>query len=264
MANWGPFALDGKVALVTGGAAGIGLGIVESLSAAGAQVMATGRRADGADILARHVPGAGWFQADLADPDAPDRIVAEAVRRHGRLDILVNNAAMLSNMPLADVTAQYVDAMVATNLRAVILLTRAFAAHCRARGGGGRIVNICSLEGYIATLPEGMAVYSATKSAIPGFTVTMARELGPLGIGVNGIVPGAVVHENLFAKAGIDPDRPPPAWLDENLARLRERTNVGRLGTPADIGHICVFLASEASAFVSGQLIHADGGGTRT
>jgi len=262
MPDWGPFSLTGKAAVVTGGAAGIGLGIVQGLLGAGAQVMAVGRRADGEAVIAREAPGASFLREDLADAEAPARVIVEAERRMGRLDILVNNAAMLDNLPLAEMDAAYIDAMSAVNIRAVLLLARHFAEARRRHGGGGKIVNVGSLEGYVATLPFGMAAYSATKTAIRGMTVTLARELAPLRIGVNGVAPGAIMHDNLATKSpaeGMTPER-----LGAALAQLTARTNTGRLGAPEDIAGVCVFLASRAADYVSGQVLVVDGGVTRT
>jgi NAD(P)-dependent dehydrogenase (short-subunit alcohol dehydrogenase family) len=258
MANWGPFTLDGKFAVVTGGAAGIGLGIVKGLSQAGATVMAVGRRADGAEIIAREAPDGSYFQADLASADAPERVLDEAVRRYGTVDILINNAAALGNHPLETLTAAAIDHMCAVNVRAVLLLIAGFAKVRKAAGGGGKIVNIGSMEGFVAALPAGMGPYGATKTAVRGLTVSLARELGPLGIGVNAIAPGAVIHENLFGKK--DPDAMKGDALTKALEALKAKTNTGRLGTPEDIAGICVFLASRASDYVSGQVIVADGG----
>jgi len=263
VSGWGPFDLTGKVAVVTGAAAGIGLGITKSLHTAGAKVLGVGRRPEGNQILSKVDPQIAYLQADLAELDAPARIVDEAVRLYGRIDILVNNAAALGNTPISALTAEEIDDMAAVNIRAVLLLSRAFVSAREGADGTGRIVNIASIEGGEASLvPAGMAAYSATKTAVRGITVTLARELGPLGIGVNAIAPGAVMHENLLSHGETT-----ALSADEITAILQgmlARTNVGRLGTPDDIGNICVFLASSASDYISGQIITADGGTTRT
>lgn len=261
MADWGPFSLADRVAIVTGGAAGIGLGIVKGFRNAGASVMAVGRRENGHAILAREAPGAHYYRADLGDRDAPASIVSECVRHYGTVDILVNNAAMLGNVPLADETAEHIDAMAAVNIRAVLLLARAFAEVRKGGGPGGKIVNVGSVEGFIATLPGGMAAYGATKTAVRGLTVSLARELGPLGISVNAVAPGAVLHENLGTGEG--PHKLGSEGLEAALAGIEARTNLGRLGLPEDIANVCIFLASRASEYISGQVILADGGITR-
>ncbi|MEB3071677.1 SDR family NAD(P)-dependent oxidoreductase [[Mycobacterium] vasticus] len=251
-----PTALAGKVAVVTGGATGIGLGIVRSLSAAGASVLAVGRRGDGAEIIAINCPAAQYLQADLAEVSAPQTIIDEAVERFGSIDILVNNAAHLEYIPIADLTVEKIDAMTAVNVRAVLLLTQAFAAARQGRDGLGKIVNIGSIEGEVSPVPAGHAVYSATKTAVRGLTVTLARELGPT-IGVNGIAPGAVMHADLLRHAN---DALKPEDFNAVLDEMAANTNVNRLGKPGDIGAVCVFLASAASDYVSGQTITADGG----
>lgn len=262
MGDWGPFSLQGKVAIVTGGAAGIGLGIVQGFLRAGASVLAVGRRENGPAILDRQAPGARYFRADLEDPNAPAAVVSECVRHYGTVDILVNNAAMLGNVPLADETAEHIDALAAVNIRAVLLLARAFAEVRKGAGPGGKIVNVGSVEGFIATLPGGMAGYGATKTAVRGLTVSLARELGSLGISVNAVAPGAVLHENLGTKEG--PHKLSSEQMEAALAGIRARTNLGRLGVPEDIANVCIFLASPASDYVSAQVILADGGITRT
>lgn len=252
------FAVDGKVAIVTGGAAGIGLGISEAFARAGARVLAVGRNPDGGNAVRSLGSDVVYLSADLSEADAADRIVASAVEAFGTADILVNNAAMLANRPLLDTTADYIDAMMQTNIRSVLLLIKAFAMHCRDAGHGGKVVNVGSMEGFVATLAEGMATYSSTKTALRGMTVTLARELAPLGIAVNGVVPGAIVHENLISRSrshGL-----PAEQLDAALAAICNRTNARRLGEPADIAHACIFLASEAASYISGQMLIVDGG----
>jgi 2-dehydro-3-deoxy-D-gluconate 5-dehydrogenase len=263
MTETDPFSVQGKVTIVTGGTAGIGLGIVQEFVRCGATVIAVGRRADGAEVLARNAPGAVFYRADLADSQAPERIIATALEAHGRVDVLVNNAALIAgNVPILEMTPEYIDSMLAVNVRAVLLLTRAFANARKRIGPGGKIVNVGSVEGFIATLPAGMGAYSASKTAIRGMTVSLARELAPLGIGVNAVAPGAVVHESLLEHHRADPAS--RARIDAGLAALVARTNVGRLGTPQDIANVCRFLASSASDYISGQTILADGGVTRT
>jgi NAD(P)-dependent dehydrogenase (short-subunit alcohol dehydrogenase family) len=140
-----------------------------------------------------------------------------------------------------------------------LLLSRDFASACQTTGNRGRIINICSIEGYVATDPRGLSAYSATKTALRGLTVSLARELGPKGISVNGVVPGGVMHENLVGKDDIGATE---GEIDATLEFIRARTSTGRWGTPDDIGYICLFLASDASDYIRGQTIIADGGYT--
>jgi NAD(P)-dependent dehydrogenase (short-subunit alcohol dehydrogenase family) len=252
------FSVEGQVVVVTGGAAGIGLGMVEAFDQAGAKVLAVGRRANGAEVISKVAPNARYFQADLADASSADAIVAAAVREFGRVDTLINNAAQLENHPVGEYTVDYIDRMMNTNIRAVLLLIQAFVAHCKEAGHGGRIINIGSLEGFVASLPAGMGVYSATKTAMRGMTVSLARELGPLGINVNCIAPGVIAHQNLFDRAveiGHGTER-----LEAGMEALRAKTNAGRMGRPEDIANACLFFASPASNYVSGQTLLVDSG----
>ncbi len=252
------FSVENQVVIVTGGAAGIGLGMVEAFDKAGAKVLAVGRRSSGAEIVAKVAANARYFQADLADPNSAEAIVTAAVREFGRVDTLINNAAQLENRPVGEYTVEYIDRMTSTNIRAVLLLIQAFVGACKAAGHGGRIINISSLEGFVASLPQGMGVYGATKTAIRGMTVSLARELGPFGINVNCIAPGVITHQNLFDRAtemGHGTER-----LEAGMAALREKTNAGRMGRPEDIANVCLFFASPASDYISGQTLLVDSG----
>lgn len=261
MISENPFSITGKVAIITGGAAGIGLGIAEAFDRAGAKVLAVGRRANGAEILAVVAPNARYVAADLKDPDSARTIIDAAVSEFGTVDILINNAAQVENAPVGELTAEYLDSMTATNIRAVLLLIQEFTRVCRDQEKGGRIVNIGSLEGQVTTLERGMGAYSATKTAIAGLTTTLSRELGGYGINVNGIIPGCIVHENLLQRGeghgeiGLDPGR-----LEAAFAQFTKRTNMKRLGRPEDIANVCMFLSSDASDYVSGEMIRVDGG----
>ena len=256
-----PFSIEGKVAIVTGGAAGIGLGIAEEFDRAGAKVLAVGRRESGAEILAAAAPNAVYFTSDLKDPASPAAIVEAAVEAFGTVDILVNNAAQVENHPVGELTVEYLDSMAATNIRAVLLLIQEFTKVCRAQAKGGRIVNIGSMEGQVASIEEGMGAYGGTKTAVAGITVSLSRELGRYGINVNGIYPGCIVHPNMLRR-GEDEIGLPDGYLEKAFARLTARTNMKRLGEPADIAHVCRFLSSRASDYISGQMIAVDGGVT--
>ncbi|MCK9541448.1 MAG: SDR family oxidoreductase [Novosphingobium sp.] len=255
------FSVEGKVCIVTGGAAGIGLGIVEAFDRAGARVLAIGRRANGADIIAPVAPNTRYVSADLKDPSSAETIVNAAVEAFGTVDILINNAAQVENHPIGELTVEYLDSMAATNVRAVLLLIQEFTKVCRGQGKGGRIVNIGSLEGQVTCIEEGMGAYGATKTAVAGLTVSLSRELGRYGINVNGIIPGCIVHPNMLAR-GEDGIGLHEGELEASFGKLIARTNMKRLGRPDDIAHVCRFLASPASDYVSGQMIAVDGGVT--
>ncbi len=239
-------ALDGKTAVVTGGGQGIGLGISEALAAAGAEILVAQRSRPPQELEAH------WVEADLSATRAPAAI-AEAVERHwGRLDILVNNAGFMFETSLADLELDDWNRMLAVNLTAPVFLARALLPMLR--DGGGSIVNIGSIEGLAAN--PGHVAYCATKGGLHALTRAMAVDLGEYGIRVNAIAPGWIRSElsDNYINAQADPDA---AW--EGLYRMHP---VGRVGEPADVGQLAVYLAGDTAAFVTGQVIVIDGGRT--
>ncbi len=246
----GPFDLSGRVAIVTGGARGIGLGIVEQLGRAGADVLFTVRdAANGRAALERlaHVPGGRDFTVcDVAEPTAGEIVVQACIDRFGRVDSLVNNAGVFPRASLDELDATSLDEVTNVNYRAVVLLSQAAARHMRARAGAGSIVNITSIDAYRPSVP-GYLAYGASKAAALQATRIMAAELAPFGIRVNAVSPGVIL--------GDDPAIPP-----EVRAMFAELVPLGRVGRPDEIGAIVVFLASDASSFVTGADIIADGG----
>ncbi|HWA61295.1 MAG TPA: SDR family oxidoreductase [Caulobacteraceae bacterium] len=241
-------ALDGKVALVTGGARGIGAGIVRRLAADGASVALTyAASADRAAALAAEIEAAGGralaLAADAADAEAVRRAVEQTAERFGRLDILVNNAGMGVAATIDQVRLEDFDACVAVNLRAVFVAMQAAAKLMEA---GGRIVTIGSVNG--DRIPfQGGAIYAATKAAVTGLTRGAARDLGPRGITVNVVQPGPV-----------DTDMNPAdgPWADAG----RAQTALGRFGDVRDVAALVAFLASDEAAFITGASLNVDGG----
>ncbi|HEY5738594.1 MAG TPA: SDR family oxidoreductase [Gammaproteobacteria bacterium] len=239
-------ALDGKTAVVTGGGQGIGLGISEALAAAGAEILVAQRSRPPAEL------GAHWVEADLSGTDSPAAI-ADAVERHwGRLDILVNNAGFMFETSLSALALDDWNRMLAVNLTAPVFVTQALLP--KLRDSGGSIVNIGSIEGLAAN--PGHIAYCATKGGVHALTRAMAVDLGAQGIRVNAIAPGWIRSElsDNYINAQADPDA---AW--EDLHRMHP---VGRVGEPADVGQLAVYLAGDHAAFVTGQVIVIDGGRT--
>lgn len=245
--------------LVTGAGGGIGLGIVHAFAEAGALIFAVVRRLESVERVKSESLDAHVLLADLADKEAPQMIVDSALDAYGRVDVLINNAAEIAGKPLSETTADFIDRQSAVNLRAPLLLSRHFAAACEAGGRGGKIINVTSIEGFVATMPEGLAAYSATKTALRGMTVSLDRELSAKGISVNAIAPGGVMHDNL-AREG--QEQRTDAEVQAVLDSMRARASIGRFGTPADIANVCLFLASPASDYIRGQTLVADGGYT--
>ncbi len=241
--------LQEKVAVVTGGGQGIGLGISRALLDAGASLLIAQRSALPTELEHERVR---WIEADLADADSFAAIETAAAQHYGRVDILVNNAGFMFEKPLAEMQLDEWNRMLAVNLTAPAFLSRQLLPLLRVDGGS--IVNIGSIEG-LAANPEH-AAYCASKGGVHGLTRALAVDLGKQGIRVNAIAPGWIRSDlsDDYINAQADPAA---AW--EGLHKMHP---AGRGGEPADVGKLAVYLASDDSEFVTGQVIVIDGGRT--
>ena len=238
--------LDGKVALVTGASRGIGKAIAHAFAASGARVMITSRKPDALEESARSMPGGvQWYAANAGDPEAAEACVAATLERLGGLDILVNNAATNPYMgPTIGIDVARADKTVQVNQRGVLVWTQcAWNAAMKERGGA--VINIASVGGL--SVEPMIGYYNVTKAAVIHLTRQLANELGP-GVRVNAIAPGLV--KTYFAQA---------LW-EGNEEALARRLPLRRLGEPQDIAGAAVFLASDASAWMTGQTLVVDGG----
>lgn len=235
-----------RVAVVTGAASGIGQAIVHAYVAAGAEVLAVDRSPLSPEDAA--LPGVVGFEQDLMAPDAVARVLAEAERRWGRIDVLVNNAGIAVASPLEDTSDELWDRTLLINLTTVFRFCRD-AAPLLKKSAAGRIINVGSVMSSFGS--AGLAAYAASKHGVAGLTKCLASELGRFGITANFIQPGAVVTG--ITREGFA-QNPEFRQFWENKAAL------GRLGQPEDIAPLAVFLASAAAGFVSGQGLIADGG----
>ena len=245
--------LDGKVAVVTGGSSGIGAGAAKALANAGARVV-IGDVQDGA-ALAREI-GGRFVETDVRDPDACERLVAAAVDAFGRLDITFNNAGIEFHGPLAAVEPADHRRMVDINLNGVFFVMQSSvrAMLNNPKPLRGTIINTASVAGLMGV--PGMSTYNATKGAVVLLTRNAAVECGPLGIRVNAICPGIIRTPMALASVReIGGD----AYL---TAMGRKAHPIGRVGEIEDITNLVLFLASEASSFISGAAIPIDGGMT--
>lgn len=234
--------LTGKTAIVTGGSRGIGRAIVRRLAADGATVVFSYRdNKVAADELAAELDRVTAVPADQSDLSTLDALF-EPVR--DGLDILVNNAAVVPRVPVAEVTAADFDRAMTINAKYPLLAMRRAADLLR---DNGRIVNISTLNTVVP--PVGFALYAASKAALEQFTAVAAREFGARGITVNTVSPGATDTDLLHAS------NPPEA-----LAQTSALTALGRLGQPADIANVVAFLAGPDSQWITGQNIRATGG----
>lgn len=237
--------LNDKVAIVTGSTSGIGRTTAELFARQGARVLVTGRKRDEGDAVVAGVSDAAgeaaFFAADLADAAGPEAIVQAAVERWGRVDILVNNAAMMTFDRIDCLRVDDWDRVIGVNLRAPFLLVRAALPHMRE---GGAIVNISSV--HAAETMAGVVPYAASKGGLEAFTRGLAVELRDRGIRVNAARLGAVDT--------------PMLWNNPNVKAGREVIDPKDVGTPEDVAEAVLFLASVESAFTTGAILNVDGG----
>ena len=241
--------LDGKVALVTGASRGIGRAIAKEFASQGAKVALCARSVDALQAVADEIAAAGGcaqpFALDVSSADGV-RAVVEAVTEHfGRLDILINNAGITRDGLIARMKDDAWEEVLNTNLRGAFYLTRA-AAKIMMRQRCGKIVNISSVVGLTGN--PGQANYAASKAGLIGMTRSVAKELGSRNIQVNAIAPGFIVTDMT--------DSLPEAWK----AKLLEQIPLGRLGQPEEIAKAALFLASDWSDYVTGQVLAVCGG----
>jgi 3-oxoacyl-[acyl-carrier protein] reductase len=240
--------LSGKRALVTGGSRGIGRSIVMSLAHQGVSVAGCYNRESDAvaslrDELEQLQNGSYLAQADVADADSVASLVGDARERFGQIDVLVNNAGVVSHSTLQDLTLDEWRRVIDTNLTGIYLVTKAVL---EAMPAGGSIINITSAVGLRGMV--GRTHYTASKTGIIGFTRSLCKEVGPSGIRANAIAPGIIETDQT---SGL---------TDEGRARYEKLTALNRLGDPDEIAGATLFFASDLSSYVSGVTINVDGG----
>jgi len=237
-------SLRGRVALVTGAARGIGAATARAFTAAGARVALLDREAEELADVAAETGGAA-FHADVTDAEAVRRAVDGVVARWGRLDVLVNNAGIVRDAALADVTEEDWSSTLDVNLRGTMVCARAAVPHMKA-AGFGRILSATSIVARSGNY--GQTAYAASKAGIIGLTRTWARELGPKGITANAVAPG-------FIDTGMVKSVPAKV-----MAELLARTPAGRMGRPDEVASVYLFLASDLASFINGAVVGVDGG----
>ena len=241
-------SLSGKVAIVTGASKGIGAAVARHLGKAGASVVVNyASSREGGEAVVRAIEADGGravaVGANLARPDEIGKLFDAAQAQFGRLDILVNNAGIYRMAPLAEITPEHYREQFDLNVLGLILATQRAVTQFGPEGGS--VINISSVVSS-HPFPAGM-VYSATKAAVDSITRTMALELGPQKIRVNAINPGPVETEGT-------------AGFGEMFQQMIPQTPLGRLGQPDDIAEVAVFLASDASRWITGEVLRAAGG----
>lgn len=237
--------LDGRVALVTGASRGIGKSIAGFLKAMGADVFGTATSASGAEAISEYLGQDRGLTLDVTDADAIIDTLGTVNERAGAVTVLVNNAAITRDQLLMRLKDDDWDAVLDTNLRGVMRVTRA-ALRGMLKARHGRIINISSVVGYSGN--PGQSNYAAAKAGVAGFTRSVAHEVGSRGITANVVAPGFI-------------DTDMTRELDEGQReRLQSGIPLGRLGTVEDVAACVGFLASEASGYITGQTLHVNGG----
>ena len=239
-------SFEDKVVLVTGGSAGIGRATAEEFIAEGAKVVVTARRKEPLEKLAAAHPGRlSHVQADAAEPGEAKRVVDFVLAEHGRLDVLVNNAGAYVMKPLAETTDAEILGLLKLNVAGLLAFSReALGPLAKTKGS---IINISSTV--TTGVMPGIATYSGTKAAVEHITRVLAAEVGPMGIRVNAVAPGATDTEML--RGGL---------TDEMRGAMESQTPLGRLGQPEDVARVVVLLAGPNASWITGQTVAASGG----
>jgi NAD(P)-dependent dehydrogenase (short-subunit alcohol dehydrogenase family) len=243
------FDLTGRVAIVTGGTRGIGRAIAEAFAACGAKVVVASRKPDACEETAKALVSGGaeayGVATHLGDMAAVEHLVARTVDHFGGIDIVVNNAATALTMPIADITQAAWDKSYSVNLQGPVFLSK-FALPYLRESAHAAILNVISVGAL--TWSPSTAMYSGAKAAMLAFTRNMAAEWAPLGIRVNALAPGTVDTDMIRNNT------------PESIARMAQISLQKRIGAPTEMVGPALFLVSDASSYVTGQLVVADGG----
>ncbi len=241
--------LQNRVAIVTGAARGIGFACAQRFAAEGAAVVLADRDGAAVTAAAASIAGAEGFAADVSRKADVEALVARALARHGRVDVLVNNAGITHACDFLDLAEEDFDRVLAVNLKSMFLCGQAVARAMVKAGGGGAIVNMSSANAVVA-IPNQVP-YVVSKGGINQLTKVMAVALAPHGIRVNAIGPGTILTE--LSKAAV---------LTDEAARRKilSRTPLGRCGEPEEVAAVAAFLASDDASYLTGQTIYPDGG----
>ncbi|QWE16858.1 3-oxoacyl-ACP reductase FabG [Polynucleobacter sp. AP-Nino-20-G2] len=237
--------LKDKVAIITGAAKGIGFATAKRFAQEGAKVMIADISPEALKAACEQIPGAEAYVMNVTDRASIQATVDQVMQRHGRIDILINNAGITQDARLVKMTEAQFDTVIDVNLKGVFNCTQLVVPHML-EAGKGAVVNASSVVGIYGNF--GQTNYSATKFGVIGFTKTWARELGAKGIRVNAVCPGFIATEMVKA-------------MPENILQdIEKRSWLGRLGTPEEMANVYLFLASDEASYVNGVALEASGG----
>jgi 3-oxoacyl-[acyl-carrier protein] reductase len=255
------FDLTDRVALVTGAASGIGRASAERLAEAGAVVVCADRDLDGATITFERIQEAGGraevAELDVADRQAVEDLVADVAGRHGHLDVMANVAGIIHTSPVLETDEAELDRILAVNLKGVFFGCQAAGREMVGQGSGS-IVNMASAA--IDTPRPDLACYAMAKAALVQLTKTLAVEIGPRGVRVNAVAPGFVVSGMTRRAWTAEDGTENTVARDEVTALMAKRAPLRTVGEPDDIAYAVLYLASDASKFMTGQILRPNGG----
>jgi NAD(P)-dependent dehydrogenase (short-subunit alcohol dehydrogenase family) len=245
------FRLDGQVAIVTGASAGLGTRFARVLHSVGATVVVTARRLERLESLTRELPGSIAVVADMADADDRERLVAEALDRAGRIDVLVNNAGISYTVGVEQETLEQFEQAMQVNTTAVWHLIKLCVPHMVERGSGS-IVNVASMLGHVGSAPIKQANYCASKGAVVNMTRELALQLARKGVRVNALCPGYFPSEMTESMIGDE----------SSLNYVRTYSGIPRMGEDHELDGALLLLASSAGSYITGHSLLVDGGFT--
>jgi len=247
------FKVTNKVAIVTGGTRGIGLAIAQALGEAGAKLVVTSRtdKFGGLESLQKANFDVSFFEGDMHDKSVPQKIIDFTLEKYGKVDILVNNAGVAKHGDMDDYNDEYLDNIMNINVDSVFRMCRSVLTPMK-KQGGGVILNIGSISGLVSNIPQPQVAYNASKAAVHMLTKSLASDYADQNIRVNALAPGYFRTE--MTKL--------PKELENWYATWNEMTPLGRMGETHEIGTAALFLCSEASSYVTGEVLVIDGGYT--
>lgn len=251
------FNLNGDVAIVTGGDRGIGRGISDALADAGANIVIANRNADAGTTAAEEITEAANVKTvhvatDITDENSVENLIDTAVETFGTIDILVNNAGMAIHEAAEDMTTEQWRANLGVNLDGAFYCSK-HAGSEMINSGGGSIINVSSMSAFVANYPQQQVAYQVSKAGLEGMKVQLASEWAEFGIRVNNINPGYIATDLLQSMFDENP-KLRDIWIEEML--------MDELAPPEDIGPLAIFLASDASSYMTGESVIIDGGYT--